>query len=91
MLHRAFGTPVGPLLRALVEPFAVGAVAAGALRGLTAVHEPAGWAALAAEMSLAALAMLAVSVALLLTPEDRELWRYRLRELRPRRPVETAP
>jgi O-antigen/teichoic acid export membrane protein len=91
LLHRSFGTPVGPLLRAVGVPFAVGAAAAGALRGLTGVHEPSGWVALAAEMSLAALAMFALSVAVLLTPEDRALWRLRLRGLRPRRPVETAP
>ena len=59
-------------------PFAVGVVAAALLRALTRYHEPAGWAGLAAEMSPSALAMLAVSVTLLLTPEDRALWRLRL-------------
>ena len=72
---RRFGTPIGALARALGVPFAVGAVAACGLRTLTRYHEPSGWAGLAAEMSLSALAMLALSVALLLTPEDRALWR----------------
>ena len=83
LLHRTFGTPVVELAKAVGVPFAVGALAAGALRGFTQYHEPNGWAGLAAEMSLAALAMLAVSVTLLLTPEDRAHWRQRLSSLRP--------
>jgi hypothetical protein len=82
-LNRVFGTPIGALARAVGVPFAVGAVAAGLLRALTRFHEPNGWAGLAAEMSLTALAMLVVGVTLLLTPEDRALWRIRLSALRP--------
>jgi O-antigen/teichoic acid export membrane protein len=77
-LRRTFGTPVGPLLRAAAVPSAAAAAAAAALRWLTQDLQPAGPAGLAAAMGLTALAMLALSAALLLTPDDRALWRQRL-------------
>lgn len=83
LLYRVFGTPPGAMAKALGVPFTVGVVAAFGLRRLTEFHEPNGWAALAAEMSLSALVMLVLSATLLLTREDRALWRLRLSTLRP--------
>jgi O-antigen/teichoic acid export membrane protein len=85
-LDRTFGVPAGPLLRALGVPTAAGAASASVLWWLTRRlgHEPAGWPGLAAAMGLSALAMLGLSVAFLLTPSDRALWRTRLAGLCPR-------
>ena len=91
-LNRVFGTPLVPLAKALGVPFAVGAAAAWGLHTLVSGHQPpAGWLGLAAEMSLAALVLLVLSVVLLQTDDDRSLWRVRLRGLRPTRPEETNP
>jgi hypothetical protein len=57
----------------------VGAAAAWGLHSLARLHEPEGWLAVLSAMSVSALAMLALSAAVLLTPEDRALWRQRLR------------
>jgi O-antigen/teichoic acid export membrane protein len=78
LLHTTFGTSPGALAKALGIPLAAGVVAAWGLLTLVQSHPPAGWSELTAGMSLSALAMLALSVALLLTPEDRALWRLRL-------------
>jgi hypothetical protein len=91
LLRRVFGTPLGALAGAVGGPFLWGVVSTSGLYWLTRHHEPSGWFALGAEMSVAALASLAFSVAVLLTPEDRELWRRRLRGLRSKpAPVENA-
>jgi O-antigen/teichoic acid export membrane protein len=83
-LNRVFGTPLVPLAKALGVPFVVGAAAAWVLHWLVSGRQPAGWGGLAVEMSLAALVMLVLSVALLMTAEDRSLWRVRLRGLWPK-------
>ncbi len=82
LLRRTFATPLAALARAVAVPFAVGSLAALALRVLTLNHEPVTWTGIAAAMSLTALVMAALSVVLLLTPEDRALWRQRLVALR---------
>ena len=79
LLRSAFGTPIGPLLLAIARPFLVGALAAAALRWLAWRFPPSGWAGLAAGMGLSALALAALSAAVLLTPEDRAGWIDRLR------------
>lgn len=78
LLHTTFGTPPGPLAKALGVPLAVGVGAAWALRELVKLHPPTGWAGLTAGMSLSALVMLGLCVTLLLTPDDRALWRLRI-------------
>jgi O-antigen/teichoic acid export membrane protein len=91
LLRRVFGTPLGALAGAVGGPFLWGVVSTSGLYWLTRHHEPSGWFALGAEMSVAALASLAFSVAVLLTPEDRDLWRRRLQGLRSKpAPVENA-
>lgn len=80
-LNQKFGTPLGEMAWAFLKPVAVGTAMALALRAMVGTHEPAGWSGLITEVSLATLAMLAVSVALLLTPEDRATWMVRVRGL----------
>lgn len=82
-LRRNFGTPPGALLRAAGVPCLAGAAAAAGLGAWVRVHEPAGRWGLVAGMAAAGLAMLAFGVGFLLTPEDRRLWRLRLRALAP--------
>ncbi len=82
-LRRNFGTPPGALLRAAGVPCLAGAAAAAGLGAWVRGHEPAGRWGLVAGMSAAGLVMLALGVAFLLTPEDRRLWRQRLRALTP--------
>lgn len=84
-LNRAFGTPTGPLFRAVGWPCALGAVAASALRAWTTRHEPAGWLDLVSEMSLSALVMLALSVMFLIPRRDRTAWKQHLLALVPDR------
>lgn len=84
-LRRTFGTPVGPLLRAVAVPSAAGATAAAGLRWAARGHGPTTWVGLAAAMGLSALAMLGVALALLLTREDRALWRLRIAPMLRRR------
>jgi O-antigen/teichoic acid export membrane protein len=83
-LRRVFGTPTGPLLRAVGLPAVAGSAAAWGLWVFARDHEPATFAGLALAMGLSALAMLALSAAVLLTPEERALWRHRLALMRPR-------
>ena len=82
LLRRTFGTPPAALLRAVAVPFAVGGIATWGLRMLTLHHEPVTWIGLAVAMSLTALVMAALSAVVLLTPEDRTLWRQRVVALR---------
>jgi O-antigen/teichoic acid export membrane protein len=94
-MRRAFGTPLGPLARALVGPLAWGLPYGAGLRWLACTHPPAGWAGLIAAMGLATLGALAVAaVAVLLDPADRALWRARLAGVRrpaPRRRARRDP
>lgn len=83
-LYRVFGTPVGPLLGALGLPFALGTVAAAALRAWAIRHEPAGWAGLVIAMSAVALGLLIFAVLFLIPPDERAAWRQRLLGLWPR-------
>lgn len=83
-LRRVFGTPVRPLVTAAVWPLACGLIYASGLCWVARHHTPRGWPGLAVEMSLAALGFLALAYAVLLTPDDRALWRFRLQMLRPR-------
>ena len=86
-LRATFGTPVGPLLRAVAWPSLAGAVAAAGLWWLVRDRGPTTWLGLVAGMGASALAMLAFSVVALLTPADRELWKQRLAPMLGRRGV----
>jgi O-antigen/teichoic acid export membrane protein len=81
-LRRSFGTPVRELARAVGIPTAAGVLSACGLWRFAVTHEPTGWPGLVAAMTASALAMLVLSVAALLTPQDRALWRQRLLALR---------
>jgi O-antigen/teichoic acid export membrane protein len=81
-LQSLYGTPPRALWRAVAIPSGAGFAAAALLGTLTRFHEPKGWLALAAEMTLSALVMLALGLTVLLTSEDRALWRQRLALLR---------
>ena len=83
LLRRTFGTPLGPLLRAVALPLAWGLPYAAALSWLARSHPPRGWPGLAAAMALAALGFLAFAALALLGPDDRALSRARLAALRP--------
>lgn len=83
-LRRVFGTPLRELAKAVAVPFAAGAAATIGLWFFARAYEPAGWPGLIAAMSASALLMLALGAALLLTPEDRALWRQRISGLWPR-------
>jgi O-antigen/teichoic acid export membrane protein len=82
-LRRVFGTPTGALAWAAGKPCVLAAAAALLLREWVRRHPPAGWAGLLTGMSLSGLVMLALSAALLLTAEERALWRQRVRTLVP--------
>jgi O-antigen/teichoic acid export membrane protein len=84
-LRQTFGTPPRALLSAAAVPTAVGGLAAAALWWMALGREPQTWAGITAAMGLTALGMLAFSVAFLLTPADRALWRQRLAAVLPRR------
>jgi O-antigen/teichoic acid export membrane protein len=86
-LRRVFGTPLRELARAVGLPFAVGVIAAVGLSLFARAHEPASWPGLIAAMSTSALLMLALGFAVLLTREDRALWRQRAAGLWPRERV----
>jgi O-antigen/teichoic acid export membrane protein len=77
-LRDVFGTPLGPLARAVALPTAWGVLASAGLYGLTRHHQPASWWLLGLEMSLAAVVVLAVGFAVFLPPDEREHWRVRL-------------
>lgn len=77
-LNRAFGTPIGPLLRAVAMPAALGSVAGAILWRVGLDHPPETWSALVAAMGGSSLAVLALALALLMSGEDRAVWRQRL-------------
>jgi O-antigen/teichoic acid export membrane protein len=85
-LHRDFGTPRGLLMGAVAGPFLWGVVSALGLWFVARWHAPTTLAGLALGMGLSALVSLAFSVAVLLTPEEREQWRNRVHDLRRPRP-----
>jgi O-antigen/teichoic acid export membrane protein len=80
-LNRSFGTPVMPLLWAVAWPLTVGALASAALWWWLFGHEPADWMGLILAMSASGLVMLALSIVVLMTRDDRALWRLRLATL----------
>jgi O-antigen/teichoic acid export membrane protein len=84
-LRRDFGTPPGALARAVAGPFVWALASGGALWWLARRYEPGSWPGLALAMGLPALASLAFGALVLLTSEERALWRGRLRALRPER------
>lgn len=84
-LRRDFGTPLGPLGRAVAGPFLAGLLASMALGWLARTHEPRTWLALAVSMGLAALGLLAACLTVLLPQDERKLWHVRLRGLLPTR------
>ena len=84
LLRRTFGTSIRDLASAIGVPLAVGSFCAWGLREIVRAHPPQGWGSLVAGMSVAALLMLAVGVSLLMTAEDRALWKIRLAGLWPR-------
>jgi O-antigen/teichoic acid export membrane protein len=79
LLRSAFGTPVVPLVLAVLKPMVLGALAASALRWLAWRFPPVGWLGLSTSLALSALGTLALSVALLLTRDDRDAWAGRVR------------
>jgi hypothetical protein len=81
-LHSDFGTPRGALARAVIGPLVWGVASAAGLWYLARWHAPTTYPGLALGMGLSALASLAVSVAVVVTPEERRQWRQRLRDLR---------
>lgn len=84
-LNRSFGTPIGPLVRAVVVPVAIGVVFVYGLWAVALAHlPPFGWVGLGAEMALAAIGFLGLSAVVVLTPEQRRHWRARLEGVLPR-------
>jgi O-antigen/teichoic acid export membrane protein len=81
-LHSDFGTPRDALVRAVIGPFLWGVVSAAGLWYVARWHAPTTYPGLALGMGLSALASLAVSAAVVVTPEERRQWRQRLRDLR---------
>lgn len=92
LLRRDFGTPLRPLLVAVAGPLAWGVVSTAGLLALRPRLPLNGFPAIAAALAVSAFLSLAFSAAVLLTPEDRELWRGRFAALshsrRPRSPVD---
>ncbi len=78
MLHRDFGTPLRSLAWAAFGPLAPGVPYIVFLWWIARLEPPRHMAVLAAEMALAALVGLLLGSALLLSPQDRALWRSRL-------------
>jgi hypothetical protein len=85
VLGRVFQTPLRGLIGAVARPLAWG-VPFGVLLWLSAQrHEPLGWIGLATEMAVASLVFLALSWVAIFGPDERAVWRLRLRLLlRPR-------
>ena len=78
MLRRHFGISIRALAWAVAAPVLAGAPYAAGLWWLARDRPAPGWIGLAAEMGISALAFLAFSVAVLMDPTDRAIWRARL-------------
>jgi O-antigen/teichoic acid export membrane protein len=78
-----FGTPPGRLAWAVAGPFLWGLALTAVLWWLARRFEPTTWPGLALAMGAPALLSLAFGALVLLTREERDLWRGRLRALRP--------
>src|SRR5262249_6085459 len=85
MLRLAFGPALRSLGRSVAGPLALGVACTGALWWVAHAHRPANLVMVLAEMGLAALAILGLGYALLLSPADRAAWRARLAMAIPRR------
>lgn len=85
LLRTTFGVEPRELVKAVGGPLLVGVPYAAALHWLAWSHPPTSWPALFAAMGLVVAGFLAIAWMLLLTPEDRHLWRHRVRLLIPRR------
>jgi O-antigen/teichoic acid export membrane protein len=83
LLRVVFGVSLRDLFGAVAWPLVWGVPYAGALWLVAHTHEPRGWAGLLAEMGLASLGFLVLSVTAILSPTDRTLWRLRLLGLLP--------
>jgi O-antigen/teichoic acid export membrane protein len=82
-LHSDFGTPRGALARSILGPLVWGVLSTAGLWYVARWQAPTTYPGLALGMGLSALASLAVSAAVVVTPEERRQWRQRLRGLRP--------
>ncbi|MBX6314844.1 MAG: lipopolysaccharide biosynthesis protein, partial [Isosphaeraceae bacterium] len=80
-LRRTFGVPLRSLAAAVLGPLAWGTPYAAGLWWLARTHRPWGYLGLAFEMGLAALGFLALAWAVVLGPDERALWRFRLAAL----------
>jgi O-antigen/teichoic acid export membrane protein len=76
-LHRTFGISARKLVAAVAKPVVLGVPYVIGLWLFERTHHPSGWIALAGEMLLAALLYLALAWWLVLTPDDRKMWRER--------------
>jgi O-antigen/teichoic acid export membrane protein len=88
-LRRDFGIAEGRLLMAVARPLAWGLGFAAIVTGLTrnvGPSIPGGLIGLGAAMAATAMAFLALSFAVVLTPSERQVWLGRLTGLLPRRP-----
>lgn len=77
-LRRSFRTPRRELAWAVLAPLCWGIPWATALSALADAHDPPGWAGLFGEMALGAIAYLAFGWAVILSSDDRLLWKERL-------------
>ncbi|MFO0907010.1 MAG: hypothetical protein U0794_01370 [Isosphaeraceae bacterium] len=82
-IRAEFGTSIPALLRATLLPLAWGVAATAFFWWLARRLEPGSFVVLGAEMSTAALMILALCAAFVLEPKERAEWRARIRALRP--------
>jgi O-antigen/teichoic acid export membrane protein len=81
LLRKLFGVEPLALLIAAGRPLAWGVPYAAGLWWLAHAHTPAGWPGLIAEMGVAALGFLGLAWLVVLSPEERIVWRERLGSL----------
>jgi hypothetical protein len=79
LLRRHFGIAVRELWAAVGGPALVGAPYGALLIWWAANYPPDGWIALAMQMAISALIFAALCWGLLLAPDDRAMWKLRLR------------
>lgn len=89
-LRRTFGFSVRKLFAAVVKPVALGVPYVVGLWLFERLHAPDNWFELGGEMLVSALLYLALAWLLVLTPDDREMWRARIGLLRSK-PGTTLP
>lgn len=80
LLHRDFGiSPRDLMVKAVGGPLVLGIPFIGILWTVAHVQRPLGWVGLGAQMGVAAVLFLVLGGRLLLTPNQREAWKSRLR------------